>query len=393
MPRPLVAHLTTTDISLELLLGAQLEQIAAAGFDVVGISAPGPYVPRLEARGVRHVALRHATRRMAVTEDVRALFELVGVFRALRPDVVHTHNPKPGVYGRISARIARVPVVVNTVHGLYALPEDPWTKRAAVYGLERIAAACSDAELLQNEEDLPVLRRLGIPEARLMILGNGIDLERFDPDRVPDPAVQAARAEMGAAGPGDVVVGVIGRLVREKGYPELFAAAECLRARGLPIRVAAIGPEQADKADGLTADDLAHATAAGVRFLGERQDVVPYYRAMDVLVLASHREGFPRAPMEASAMGVPVVATDIRGCRQAVEPGVTGLLVPVRDAAALADAIAALVVDGERRRCMGDAARAKAARDFDHTRCVDLTVATYARLLRRAGRHVPPGID
>src|SRR6478735_5927068 len=145
--RPLVAHVTTTDISLELLLGPQLEAIAAAGYDVVGVSAPGPYVDALVARGIRHVPLEHATRSFAPGRDVRALAELVRVFRQLRPAIAHTHNPKPGLYGRVAARVARVPVVVNTVHGLYALPEDSRAKRTVVYGLERIAAACSDAEL------------------------------------------------------------------------------------------------------------------------------------------------------------------------------------------------------------------------------------------------------
>jgi glycosyltransferase involved in cell wall biosynthesis/ribosomal protein S18 acetylase RimI-like enzyme len=388
--RPVVVHVTTTDMSLELLLGPQLEELVGRGFDVFGASAPGPYVDALTARGVRHVALEHATRRMAPAEDAQALVELVRLFRALRPDIVHTHNPKPGWYGRIAARLARVPVVVNTVHGLYALPEDPLAKRAVVYALERVAAAASDAELLQNEEDLPVLLRLGIPEARCTILGNGIDLQRFDPARVSAEDVRTARAELGATGPDDVVVGAVGRLVREKGYPELFEAAAQLRATMPQVRVAVIGPDEHDKADGLTPEDRARASDAGVRFLGARHDVVRLYRAMDVLVLASHREGFPRAPMEASAMGVPVVATDIRGCRQAVDSDVTGYLVPVRDPDALAAAIARLASEPETRRRMGAAARRKAERDFDQQRCVDLTEATYRRLLEARGLHPVP---
>jgi glycosyltransferase involved in cell wall biosynthesis/ribosomal protein S18 acetylase RimI-like enzyme len=383
--RPLVVHVTTTDMSLELLLGPQLERLRAAGFDVIGASAPGPFVARLEQRGVRHVGLRHATRRMAPGEDLRALAELVDLFRTVRPDIVHTHNPKPGLYGRMAARLARVPAIVNTVHGLYAVPEDRRRKRALVYSLERVAAACSHAELLQNEEDLPVLRRLGVPAERLTILGNGIDLRRFDPDAVTDDDVSAARRALGARDD-DIVVGVVGRLVREKGYPEVFQAATDLRTRAPNVRVAVIGPDEHDKADGLTLDDRALAASAGVRFLGERDDVVPLYRAMDVLVLASHREGFPRAPMEAAAMGVPVIATDIRGCRQTVDHGVTGLLVPPRDPAALAAAITALAADATLRRRMGAAGRRKAEREFDQQRCVDVTVSVYDRLLARAGR-------
>jgi glycosyltransferase involved in cell wall biosynthesis len=372
-------------MSLELLLGPQLERMSTAGFEIVGASAPGPYVDRLAERGVRHIPLRHATRRVAPVEDARALIELLTLFRAMRPSIVHTHNPKPGLYGRIAARLAHVPVVVNTVHGLYALPEDSLRKRTVVYGLERVAASCSDAELLQNEEDFPVLRRLRIPADRITILGNGIDLERFDPERGSARDTEGARAELGADSDGDVVVAAVGRLVREKGYPELFEAAAQVRQTAPQVRVAVIGPDDHDKVDGLTTHDRAIAAAAGVRMLGHRDDMARLYRGMDVLVLASHREGFPRTPMEAAAMGVPVIATDIRGCRQAVEHGVTGLLVPPRDPTALAGAIAMLADDRELRRRMGVAARAKALREFDQARCIDVTIATYARLLERAG--------
>lgn len=381
--RPLLAHVTTTDVSLELLLGPQLEAFAAAGYDVVGISAPGPYVDALARRGIRHVPLQHATRAFAPVDDARALAELVGVFRRLRPAIVHTHNPKPGVYGRVAARAARVPVVVNTVHGLYAQPGDRWAKRATVYSMERIASLCSHAELVQNPEDVETLARLGVPRRKLTVLGNGIDLTRFDPATVTLDAAAAARAEMGACGPDDVVVGLVGRLVREKGYLEVFAAAEQLRARNPSVRIAVIGAEESEKGDALTPADRARADRAGVRFLGERSDVVRLYAGMDVHVLASHREGFPRSPMEAAAMGKPVVATNIRGCREVVEHDVTGLLVPVRDPSGLADAIETLARDGDLRRRFGAAAREKARRDFDDRRCVQITLDTYQRLLAR----------
>ena len=128
-----LVHLTTVDLSLEMLLGPQLSAFVDAGYEVIGVSAPGPHVPAVEQRGVRHVALRHATRAMAPHHDLMAIGELTKLFRELRPDIVHTHNPKPGLYGRIAGRLARVPVVMNTVHGLYATPEDDWKKRAVVY--------------------------------------------------------------------------------------------------------------------------------------------------------------------------------------------------------------------------------------------------------------------
>ncbi len=375
-----LVHLTTTAMSLELLLGPQLEAFAAAGYEVIGVSAPDRFVADLAARGIRHVPLRHATRSMAPHQDAAALAELVRVLRALRPEIVHTHNPKPGVYGRIAARLAGVPVVVNTCHGLYALPGDPWPKRLVVYGLERAAAVCSDAELVQNPEDLATLRRLRIPARKLHLLGNGVDLTRFRPGRLDPTEREVLRAELGA-GPDEVLCGVVGRLVWEKGYGEVFTAARLLTDRAPQVRWVVIGPHEPDKPDAVDAATLRRAAAeAPLRHVGERRDPERCYGAMDLFVLASHREGFPRAAMEAAASGLPIVATAVRGCRQVVDDGHTGLLVPVRDAAALADAVARLAADPERRSAMGAAAALKARREFDQQRVIAETLATYARL-------------
>ena len=369
-------------MSLALLLGPQLRAFATAGYEVIGMSAPGEWVGQLKAGGIRHVPLRHATRALAPTHDARAFGELRALFRALRPDIVHTHNPKPGVYGRIAARAAHVPAIVNTVHGLYATADDTRVRRAVVYTLERLAARCSHAELVQNPEDVEVLARLGVPRSKLHLLGNGIDLARFDPSRVSPDRTAQLRAEMGA-GPDDVVCGLVGRLVWEKGYREVFAAAARLRVTAPQVRVVVVGPHDSDKPDAITDADLDRARRDGVTFLGLRHDVEALYAAMDLYVLASHREGFPRSAMEAAAMGVPVVATRIRGCRQVVDDGRTGRLVPVRDATALADAIADLAADAGLRLTLGEAARAKAQREFDQQCVIDTTLAVYERLLAR----------
>jgi glycosyltransferase involved in cell wall biosynthesis len=375
-----VLHLTASDMSLVLLLGPQLDAFGEAGYDVVTASAPGPYATQLEQRGIRHLPLPHATRSLTPVSDVRAVLELRRVLRALRPDIIHTHNPKPGVYGRVVGRLTGVPVVVNTVHGLYATPDDRWPRRLVVYALERMAAAFSHAELVQNPEDLEVLRGLGIPAQRLHLLGNGVDLRRFDPDAVSRDSAMALRRELGL-GPDDVVIGAVGRLVREKGYRELFAAYADLRRAVPGARLIVVGPVEPDKDDALSQADLDAASDSGVLFLGLRHDVERLYSIMDIFVLASYREGYPRAAMEASAMGCPVVATDIRGCRQVVEDGTTGLLVPPRDPGSLARALTRLASDPARRRATGAAARAKALRDFDDRQVIQRTLDVYERLL------------
>lgn len=376
--KPLVVHVTTTDISLVLLLSPQLQAFSRAGYDVVGVSAPGPFVAELESAGIRHVALRNATRSKNLGRDVMAAGELYRLIGTLRPDIVHTHNPKPGVYGRLAAKAARVPVIVNTVHGLYATPQDRALKRAAVYSLERLAASVSDAELVQNPEDLDVLRRIRIPEERLHLLGNGVDLDRFRPGT--ERAVQAReriRRQLGATDE-TVVVLAVGRLVREKGYLELFEAAGQLPG-GTMVVVA--GPIEPGKADALMPSETAAAEQRGVKILGHRPDVEDLYAGADIYALASHREGFPRSAMEAAAMGLPIVATDIRGCRQVVEDGVSGLLIPVRDAAALAVGIKRLAGDAGLRRSMGQAAARKALTDFDQQKVIDITLEVYRSLL------------
>jgi glycosyltransferase involved in cell wall biosynthesis len=378
--RPRLVHVTTTDISLALLLGPQLRAFRDAGYDVIGVSAPGSFTEELESWGITHVPMANATRSMAPYRDLKALQELTQIFRDLKPQIVHTHNPKPGIYGRLAARRAHVPVVVNTVHGLYALPGDPALKRAVVYNLERVAARCSDAELLQNVEDLPVLRELGIPESKLHVLGNGIDLTRFDPDRIEVSKRKELRAAWGI--PDDAIVcGVVGRLVWEKGLREMFFAARALRTRFPNLHFVVVGPGDDDKADGVTsADRVAAARDGNVTFAGMRDDIDEVYSAFDLFALASYREGFPRSAMEAAAMGLPVVATNIRGCRQVVDDGGNGFLVTVRDGPALASAIEKLACDADLRAQMGDAGRAKARTDFDQQRCIDLTLETYQRL-------------
>ncbi len=377
-----LAHLTTVDLSLRYLVLPQLRAAVDAGWDTIGISAPGEHVAVVEEAGVRHIPLPTSSRGWNMLADLRAAADLWKILRRERPDILHTHNPKPGLYGRILGRIAGVPIVVNTVHGLYATEDDPALKRTVVYGLEALAVRFSDAELVQSSEDVALMtsRHLS-PAHRTFMLGNGVDLSRFDASRFDDEHRSSVRAALGAA-PDQVVVGTVGRLVAEKGYPELVAAAERLDDRFI---VVAIGPEDPEKADALGADFAARAAAAGVRLLGMRTDVDELYPAMDVFVLPSHREGFPRAAMEAAATGLPVIATDIRGCREVVVDGENGLLVPVDDPQALAAAINAVGGDPELRTRMGAASRRRAESHFDERQVVRTVFATYHAVAQRKG--------
>jgi glycosyltransferase involved in cell wall biosynthesis len=375
-----VAHLTTVDSSLQFLLLPQLRAVSQEGGEVIGISAPGTWVPALEGEGIRHVPLENSTRQMNVVADARAARELWRILRRERVDILHTHNPKPGLYGRVIGRLAGVPIVVNTVHGVYASDRDRRAKRLFVYGLEALASRFSDAELFQNPEDFDLFWRFRlVPRARMRLLGNGIDLDRFDPSRFTDRDRRLQRNRLGIVD-GQIVVGTVGRLVAEKGYPELFAAMEQL---GEEFVLVVVGPSDEAKSDRLPSELLERAREAGVRFLGHRDDVDALYGAFDIFVLASHREGYPRAAMEAAAMGLPIVATDIRGCRQVVARGVTGLLVPVGDPNGLAAAVRWLGAHADQRADMGRAARLRARDTFDERAVVEIVMRTYAEVAAR----------
>ncbi|MCC7108044.1 MAG: glycosyltransferase family 4 protein [Deltaproteobacteria bacterium] len=378
---PRIAHVCTIDLSLRYLLLNQLKYLQARGYDVVGISNPGPDVAFLEAQGIRHLPVP-MTRAFSPTDDLRALQDLERVFRRERFDLVHTHNPKPGLLGQLAARAAGIPRVVNTLHGFYFHDRMPAGRRRFYILMEQIAASCSDAILSQNPEDLDTAVREHIcRRADIEYLGNGIDLDRFDARRLNSERQSALRASLGIA-EGAPVVGFVGRLVEEKGILELCEAMRAVRARIPSATLLVIGPTDIEKADALTPESLhsRYSLAEGVVYAGLRQDMPELYGLMDVFVLPSWREGFPRSPMEAAAMGKPVVVTDIRGCRETVTPGQTGLMTAVQDATALAAAILEVLADPARAGAWGRAGRELAERKFDERLVFERVAATYHRL-------------
>lgn len=384
-----VAHLTTVDLSLRYLVFPQLLAVRDLGAEAIGISAPGPDVAALEAAGIRHLALADSTRGVSLVSDLKAARQLWRILRSEKVDILHTHNPKPGIYGRIVGRLAGVSIIVNTIHGLYATEDDPIIKRALVYGLEAVAARFSDHELAQNPEDIDLLRKLWLyPDHKLTLLGNGVDLSRFDPSRARSARARV-RSELGA-GPDDIVVGMVGRLVEEKGYRQFFEAARIISdPRYLFV---AVGPDDPFKPDALDRGLVEEAAAGGVRLLGMRTDVDELYGGFDLFALPSFREGFPRAAMEAAASGLPIVATNIRGCRQVVEDGVTGLLVPVGDSHGLAAALRRLGEDAAGRATMGERAYLRSRSHFDERLVVSTVLDEYRRQALKKGLSWPPGV-
>lgn len=380
-----VAHIATVDMSLRYLLLNQLLSIREEGFEVFGISSPGPYAEEITAAGIRFIPVK-MSRRITPVHDLISLWRLYRIFRREQFTIVHTHNPKPGLLGQLAARLARVPIVVNTVHGFYFHENmHPWMRRFYIV-MERIAAHCSDVILSQNSEDVrtAIVEHISAPK-KLKYLGNGIDVGRFDPDNVSRQIALLKRRALGIQADA-AVVGFVGRLVVEKGVLDLLQAAQLVLAHIPSTHFLFIGGVDDEKPDGVMPEV---AEQYGVQdkctFTGWRDDLPDLYSLMNVFVLPSYREGFPRSPMEASAMKVPCVVTDIRGCREVVNNGRNGLLVPLGNIPALADAIIEILTNPEKARQMGEEGRRMALERFDERIVFERVKCEYRRLLADRG--------
>jgi glycosyltransferase involved in cell wall biosynthesis len=386
---PKVAHVATVDLALRYLLLGQMQSLRQAGYDVVGISSPGKEIDAVEAVGLRHVAVP-MSRKFTPLADLVSLWRLFRVMSRERFTIVHCHNPKPGLLGQLAARFARVPVVINTLHGFYFHEHmTPWRRRFYIT-MEKIAARCSDVILSQNQEDVRTAVRERIcTQAKIKFLGNGIDVRRFDRSRIDRQELVLKRAEIGLP-PSAPVVGFVGRLVREKGVLELLQAAREIVRRVPEAHFLFVGPFDFERRDALNGDvALAHGIADHCVFTGLRNDMPALYALMDVFVLPSHREGFPRSALEACSMGVPCVVTEVRGCRETVAHRENGLLVPRGDVTALAEAILEILTDRDKARQMGARGRQMALERFDERLVFDKVRTEYARLLARKGLSQP----
>jgi glycosyltransferase involved in cell wall biosynthesis len=360
-----ICQLCAVDFTLYHFLLPLMQGMRAAGHEVTGVCARGPLAAKVEAEGFR--VLDAPIRRSA---DPRAMWHaylaLVRLFREEKFDIVHVHTPVAALVGRLAAARAGVPKVVYTAHGFYFHDRMSWPARAVHVALEWIGGRCTDLLFTQAAEDAETARRLGLSRGPVHAIGNGSDPARFRPDAATRAHV---RTELGTPD-GRPVIAVVGRLVAEKGYPELFAAMREVDAELWVIGERLASDHAQSVAQAVAAVDADPKTKARVRFLGYRADVPDLLRAADIFTLPSHREGMPRSIIEAMLTGLPVVATDIRGSREEVVDGTTGLLVPVRDAGALAAALSKFAGDPALRAAMGKAGLARARELYDERKVV-----------------------
>ena len=351
-----IIEITNVDFSLRHFVLPLMRAIRARGHDVVGVCAEGRLLDGARAEGFRIVSVPFA-RQLSPLAHAKAFIGLVRLLRAEQPDIVHAHMPISGFLARLAARIAGVPRVAYTCHGFLFNQDGSWLRRAGSVAMEWIGGRLTDVYMTVSTGEAADARRLHIFRDAVAV-GNGRDPAVFRPD--PD-ARSAIRAALGA--PADrVVIVAVSRLVRDKGYPELAAAMRDVPGAELWI----VGERLAsDRGDDMAALLAEAGLGDRLRLLGYRDDVAAVLAAADIFVLPSYFEAMPMSVIEAMQVGLPVVASDIRGPREQVVPGVTGLLVPPRQVAPLAEALGRLVADAGLRATMGLAGRERASILYD----------------------------
>lgn len=377
-----ICQVVSVDMTLKFMLQGQLKFLLREGYEVHAVSSPGRWLKEVEGWGVK-VKPIHFTRKITPLVDLIAFLKLYFYFRKEKFDIIHTHTLKPEVYGQIAAKLAGVPIILNTLHGFDFGPDDSSLKKKLIIFLQKIAGRCSTTifSIAHHIIDRAIKEGIARPEV-FKYLGRDIDTKRFDPQRFSEGFRRQKKKEVGIP-PGKRVVGIVARLVAEKGLLELFEAFKGVVEKFPDTILLVIGPEEPEKRDGITA-----ATAKEYKiedktiFLGERADTDELYPLMDIFVLPTHREGLGASILEASAMERPVIATRTGGCPETIDHQKTGLIVPLKSSPSLKEAIIYLLSDPEEAVLMGKEGRKKVLREFEQQLVFDRMKREYERLIK-----------
>jgi glycosyltransferase involved in cell wall biosynthesis len=377
-------------MSLHAFLAGQLRYMTAQGFCVSAVSSPGGDLDSfglLENVDVHAVAM---CRRIALFEDLAAVWQLVSYLRRHRPLILHAHTPKAGLLGLLAGALAGTSVRIYHVVGLPFMTATG-ARRALLKATETLACRLAHRVIVVSDS----LRETVIDEglcrpSKIRVIrrgsANGVDAaRRFNP-RYQSSHRAEARMRLGVPA-GARVIGFVGRIVRDKGIVELANAWRTVRDACPDAHLLIVGP--VEERDGVPETERSLRQDPRVHCAGMDWNTPPLYAAMDVLVLPTYREGLPAVTLEAAAMGLPVIATRIPGCVDAVQDGITGTLVPARDSAALAVAMRTYLQNPLLCHQHGQAGRQRMLVEFRPEAMWEGIYAEYCRLLADRGLPVP----
>lgn len=372
--RPRLLFLITEDWTFWEIRRDLARLARKAGYDVTVATRVTAHAERIRQEGFELIPIMMLREGRNPFRELRTLFELVRIYRRVRPQIVQHVAMKPVLYGSLAAWVARIPVVINVFGGLgYAFtdrPQDTSVLRSILQrGLRWAIALSRSVVVVQNQDDREVLIREHIvdPSRIRLIAGSGVDIHRFVPAEPPS---------------GDPIVMLVGRMLWDKGVGEFVEAVAQLKKQGVCARFVLVGRCDQGNPTAIPEAQLQRWIGEyGVEWWGHREDLPTVFGQATLVVLPSYREGLPKVLLEAAACGKAVIATDVPGCRSVVQHQQTGLLVPVRDAAALAEAIAGLLGNAEQRMILGEAARQFVMREHSSSQISTEFLSLYRELL------------
>jgi glycosyltransferase involved in cell wall biosynthesis len=373
-------------------LQGQLAFERAQGLEVALLCSPGEHADRLATNeGVEHLPVP-MPRKLSPIRDAIALLRICAALARVRPDIVNAGTPKAGFLTILAAWICRVPHRIYTLRGLY-LETSSGIPRMLLHSIERLTCRLAETVICVSPSLRSRALEIGVVDARkAVVLGagssNGVDVARFTGTDAARAGGRELRASLGIP-PDAVLVGFVGRVAEDKGLLELADGWGRVSRQCPTAHLLIVGPAEIDTAS--VGVWKALASDAHVHVAGEVGRIEAYYAAMDLVVLPTYREGLPNVLLEAAAMELPVVATRVTGCVDAVQDGVTGTLVTARDAAALAAAILAYARDPALRATHGRAARAMVERLFPRERVWLALHEQYLKLLHDKRPRPPAG--
>ena len=285
-------------------------------------------------------------------------------------DLVHVHTPIAAVLGRIAAKLAGVKCVVYTAHGFPFHDQSSPFQYRLYFTIEKLCALLTDLILTQSYEDFVTAQKSGLcPPEKVRYLGNGVDIDRFNRNCLAPMHQTKLRESLGIPDVG-LIIGTVGRLTRKKGSGYLIEATNTLLPQFPNLHTIIIGGELSTDPEPFQAELVGRIRSLGIEnhvtFTGNREDIPELLGLLDIFTLPTFtHEGLPRSILEAMSMGLPVVATNIRGCREAVVHGKTGLIVPPKDSAKLAEALGTLLSDPDLRQVYGEAGRQRLKAEYD----------------------------
>lgn len=331
-------RITTVPQSLRGLLRGQLKFMSTQGYDVIGVSSPGEALKDVEINeGVQTIAI-NMTRTISPLNDFKSLIQLVRLFMREKPEIVHTHTPKAGLLGMMAAKIAGVPYRLHTVAGM-PLTVATGFKRLLLGKMEKLTYACA-TKVYPNSfglEKIILDERFTTP-SKLKVIGkgssNGIDTNQFNPDRIPTNVRSQLRRELNI-NDDDLVFLFVGRIVKDKGINELVVAFERIFSEYPSSHLVLVGNFERSLDPILPYTEEAIKNHRNIHAVGFKTNVNEYFVMGDVFTFPSYREGFPNVVMQASAMRLNSIVSDINGCNEIIREGHNGWIVPVKDDEAL----------------------------------------------------------